>query len=195
MNKLLFKRLEIVSGAVVFAIASLLHFLYDLTGKSILGALFGAVNESVWEHLKIFALAYIGWAIIELLWARPPLGQFVWAKALGVYSLCIGIAAFFYLYTPLTGRPILPLDLLSGLGFSFLAGFISYKVTIMKENRGQNFYTGLMMIFLLMIMILCFSFYPPKSPLFKDNVTGLYGIIPEYADKGDAKLDALHNIT
>ena len=193
MNKLLYKRLEIANGAVVFAIASLLHFFYDITGKSVLGALFGAVNESVWEHLKIFSLAYLGWAIIELLWARPPLRQFVWGKALGVYALCVGIAAFFYLYTPLTGKPILPLDLLSGLGFSFLAGFISYKVTTMNENRGQNFYTGLMMISLLLVMILCFTFYPPKSPIFRDNVTGLYGIIPEHADTGDIKLDAIHN--
>ena len=195
MNKLLYKRLEIISGAVVFAIASLLHFLYDITSGSTLGALFGAVNESVWEHLKIFALAYLGWAIIELLWARPPLRQFIWGKAQGVYVLCVGIAAFFYLYTPLTGKPILPLDLLSGLVFSFLAGFASYKITTMRENRGQNFYVGLMMIFLLMIMILCFTFYPPKSPIFKDYVTGLYGIIPESADKGDTILTTLHNLS
>lgn len=192
MNDKLLKRLEIAGGAVVFAIASLLHFVYELTGKSILGALFGSVNESVWEHLKIFALAYIGWAIIELLWAKPPLRQFVWGKALGVYALCTGIAAFFYLYTPLAGKSILILDLLSGLVFSFFAHWISYKITVIKENRGQNFYTGVMMIFLLLIMILCFTFYPPKTPLFKDNVTGLYGIPPVSEDFGAEVLDTLH---
>lgn len=176
MNQKLFKRLEIFAGAVVFAIASLLHFLYDLTGRSILGALFGAVNESVWEHLKIFALAYIAWAIIELLWARPPLGAFVWAKALGLYALCLGIAGFFYLYTPLVGKPILAVDLISALFFSFASNYISYKVTLMKENKGQNFFVGLMMIFLALVMIICFTYYPPKTPLFKDPVTGLYGI-------------------
>jgi len=61
MNDKLYKRLEIFGGAVVFAIASLLHFIYNLTGESILGALFGAVNESVWEHLKVFAIPiYLG---------------------------------------------------------------------------------------------------------------------------------------
>ncbi len=178
MNNKLYKILDIVGGAVVFAVASLLHFLYDLTGKSILGSLFGAVNESVWEHLKIFALAYIFWAIIELLWAKPPIRKFVWGKALGLYFLCISIAVFFYLYTPLVGKPILILDLLASLTFSFLAHLISYKVTLLRENRGQNFYTGVMMIFLAIIMILSFTYYPPKTPLFRDYATGLYGIIP-----------------
>jgi hypothetical protein len=191
MNEILFKRLEIAGGAEVFAVASFLHFLYGLTNKSILGALFGAVNESVWEHLKIFSLAYIGWGIVELLWAKPPLRQFVWAKALGVYSLCVGIGGFFYLYTPIAGRAILILDLFSGLFFSFFAHFVSYKITNLRENRGQNFYLGLMMIFLLLVMILCFTYYPPKTPLFKDYTTGLYGIIPDADYKGDGILTSL----
>lgn len=178
MNEKLFKRLEALGGAVVFAIASLLHFLYDFTNGSILGALFGSVNESVWEHLKIFALAYIFWAIIELLWAKPPLRQFVWAKALGLYFLCTSIAVFFFLYTPIIGNPILVLDLISSFIFSFLSHFISYKITLLRENHGQNFYTGVMMIFLALIMILSFTYYPPKTPLFRDYVTGMYGIIP-----------------
>ncbi|MBR3972192.1 MAG: hypothetical protein IKJ83_04865 [Ruminococcus sp.] len=179
MNQKLFKRLEIFGGAVVFAMASLLHFIYDLSGRSVLGALFGAVNESVWEHLKIFALAYMAWAIIELLWARPFLGAFVWAKALGLYALCLGIAGFFYLYTPLVGKPIFVVDLISALFFSFSAHYISYRVTLMKENHGQNFFVGVMMLLLALVMIICFTYYPPKTPLFKDPVTGLYGI-PSY---------------
>ena len=178
MNEKLFRRLEAFGGAVVFAIASFLHYFYDLTHGSILGTLFGAVNESVWEHLKIFTLAYIFWAIIELFWAKPPLRQFVWGKALGLYFLCVSIAAFFYLYTPIIGKPILALDLISSLIFAFLSHYISYKVTLLRTNRGQNFYTGVMMIFLALVMILSFTYYPPKAPLFQDYSTGMYGIIP-----------------
>ena len=31
----------------------LLHFLYGWTGENVLVALFSAVNESVWEHMKL----------------------------------------------------------------------------------------------------------------------------------------------
>lgn len=194
MNQKLFKKLEIAGGGVVFALASLLHFLYELTGKSIIGALFGAVNESVWEHLKIFAIAYLVWAVVELLWAKPPLRQFVWAKALGLYAMCIGIAVFYFLYTAVFGRSFLVLDLISGLGFAVLAHFISYKITLSSSNRGQYFYTGVMLIFLGIIMILCFTYYPPNSELFRDPVTGLYGVPADPPDQGAAVLDTMYQI-
>ncbi len=192
MNTKLFRKLEAAGGAVVFALASFLHFFYDITQGSILGALLGSVNESVWEHLKIFATAYLIWATIELLWAKPPLRKFVWAKALGLYFMCTSIALFFYTYTLFTGKPILVLDLASSLVFAALAHYLSYRITMNESNKGQYFYTGVMLIFLAMIMILCFTFYPPDSILFKDPVTGGYGIIPDYFDKGDVALDAMY---
>lgn len=194
MNQKLYKRLEIAGGPVVFAIASFLHFLYDLTGKSVVGALFGSVNESVWEHLKIFAIAYIVYAVFVLLWANPPIKKYVWAKALGLYGLCISIALFFYIYTFFTGKPILFLDLASGLAFSVLFHYLSYRITLKESNTGQYFYTGVMLILLAIIMILCFTYYPPKSVLFKDPITGLYGIIPHTPYEGDAVLDTLYQI-
>ncbi len=194
MNHKLYKRLEIAGGPVVFAIASFLHFLYELTNKSVTGALFGSVNESVWEHLKIFAIAYILWAIIELLWAKPPLKKFVWAKALGLYGMCISIAVFFYVYTFFTDKAILFLDLASGIVFAVLAHYLSYKITLRESNTGQYFYTGVMLIFLAIIMILCFSYYPPESELFRDPTTGLYGVIPDSFDEGAAALDTLYQI-
>lgn len=191
MNKTLFKRLEIAGGAVVFALASFLHYLYDITNQSVIGTLFGAVNESVWEHLKIFALAYMIWAAIELLWVKPPLKKFVTAKAVGLYSLCIFITLFFYTYTFFTGRPFLAVDLTSSLIFSFLAHFISYKLTLSENNGGQFFYTSVMLLFLAAVMILSFTYYPPKCPLFQDYSTGLYGVIPKALDAGAVFLSSL----
>ncbi|MBQ7999639.1 MAG: hypothetical protein IJ298_00285 [Ruminococcus sp.] len=192
MTEKLFKKLEAAGGIVVFAIASFLHFLFELTGESVLGALLGAVNESVWEHLKIFAIAYLIWAVVELLWAQPPLKAFVWAKAVGVYALCISIAGFFYLYTGLLGKSVLIVDLLSGLVFSFLAHYISYKLTVSCRNRGQFFYTGLMLLFLMLVMILCFTYYPPEADLFRDPVTGEYGVPVDIPDPGARVLDTLY---
>lgn len=194
MNEKLYRRLEIAGGGVVFAIATFLHFLYDLSGKSVVGALFGSVNESVWEHLKIFSIAYIAFAAVELLWAKPPLKKFVWAKALGLYAMCISIAVFFYVYNFFTGKPILFLDLASGIVFSVLAHYLSYVLTLSSSNTGQYFYTGIMLIFLAFVMILCFTYYPPDSALFRDPVTGLSGVLPDSFDEGAAVLDTLCQI-
>ena len=34
-------------------VGTLLHFFFDWTGKNVIVALFSAVNESIWEHLKL----------------------------------------------------------------------------------------------------------------------------------------------
>lgn len=199
MNSKTFIRLETIGGAVVFAIASFLHFFYKLSGKTVLGALLGSVNESVWEHLKILSIAYLIWTAVELLWARPPLKAFVWAKAVGVYSMCIFIAGFYYLYTSLFGKHILAVGLTSSLAFSILAHLISCKLTTSQGNHGQFFYTGIMLLFLMFVMILCFTYYPPETNLFKDPVTGTYGVPSESFDHGAVVLDTInanhHNLT
>ena len=48
MNTKYFRNLEIVGVFLVFGLATLLHFIYDLTDGSVFSILFGAINESVW---------------------------------------------------------------------------------------------------------------------------------------------------
>ena len=187
-----YRTLERTGGFVVFAIASFLHFLYPLSKKTVMGALLGSVNESVWEHIKIFAIAYLIWAMVTLLWSRPPLREFVWAKAVSVVALCLSIALFFYFYTGLTGKPILWVDLTASLVLTFLAHLLSYKITTSHTNRGQFFMTGVMILLLVFIMILCFTYYPPQIPLFKDPVTGTYGVPFTMEDTGAAVMDIIH---
>ena len=43
-----------VAGFLFTAVlGTFLHFLFDLTGESLVAGLFSAVNESIWEHIKL----------------------------------------------------------------------------------------------------------------------------------------------
>ena len=44
---------------------TLLHFLYDWTGGSALAAVFSAVNESAWEHMKLFFVPTFIYALVQ----------------------------------------------------------------------------------------------------------------------------------
>ena len=98
MNERKFKTLETVGVFVVYLLASLLHFVYDLSNGSTLSILFGSVNESVWEHIKIFAVGFVVWSLIEILWIKPPFKKFVTAKTISLYFLSLSIILFFYSY-------------------------------------------------------------------------------------------------
>ena len=189
MNNKLLKTLSITGVPVIYAIATLLHFFYDLTNGSVLAILFSAVNESVWEHIKIFSVGFILWSVIELLWAKPPFRKFVTAKTLSLYFLSLSIIVFFYSYTTITGEPILLIDLISSAVFVALSQYISYRLTVSDNNISDYFLVTVMLLMLYFVMFFSFTLFPPKIDLFKDPVTGMYGIIDENVDLGAVFLD------
>ena len=83
------------------------------------------------------------------------------AKTISVYIFAVITILFFYTYSGILGHSVLIIDIISVFLWISLAHFISYK--------------------LLLTMCLTFSVNPPKIDLFRDSVTGLYGIIPKNA--------------
>ena len=55
-----------IAGSVIISLSgSLLHFAFDVLGTWPPVALFAAVNESVWEHLKLAFWPSLTYALIE----------------------------------------------------------------------------------------------------------------------------------
>lgn len=189
MNTKLFKTLSIIGIPVIYLIATILHFFYELSNGSVLSILFSAVNESVWEHIKIFAVGFVFWSVVELLWSKPPFKKFVVSKTIGLYVLSLSIIVFFYSYTTVTGKPILLVDLISSAVFVTLAQYISYRLTIGENSVSDYFFVAVMLLMLFFVMFFSFTLFPPKIDLFKDPVTGMYGIIDNNIDLGAVFLD------
>ena len=167
---------EAIGCVVIYLMASVLHFVYPLSGGATLAIIFGAVNESVWEHVKIFSTAYIGWALIQLLWLRVPFRRYVVAKCAGLYLLSGGIVGFFYLYTAFTGRAILIVDLIASAITVCLAQFCSYRLTVCEQDTRELFAPALMLLMLYYLMFFSFTVFPPRLGMFRDPITGGYGI-------------------
>lgn len=180
---------EIIGIPVIYLIAVVLHFVYDFTDGSVLSILFGAVNESVWEHIKIFAVGYISWAIVELMWLKPSFKKFVVAKTISLYFLCLAIIVFFYTYNLFTPQPVLWLDITSSFVFVVLSQFISYKLITSEKKIYEYFYIAVALLMMFFVMFFSFTVYPPKIDLFKDPLTGNYGIVKKYLDTGAFFLD------
>lgn len=176
MNKELFKKMEIGGVFAVFLAGTLLHFVYDWSNGSAAAVLFGAVNESVWEHVKIFTMPYAAWAVIELAAAMPPFKQFVVAKIAGLYTLGILTIVFFYVYTGIIGSSILWLDILSVFVWIAVSFWVSYKLTYCVKDLRFLFLLSVVMLLLFGAMYFSFTAAPPHLELFKDPVTGMYGV-------------------
>lgn len=185
-------RLEIAGPFIVFTLASLLHFIYDLS-PNVLTALFGAVNESIWEHIKIFSIAYLFYGFITLLWVRPILKRFLVAKTVGLISQGVFIPLAYYIYTAFTKKPVLIVDLLIGFTAACVGFYVSWKVYSGERNIEKYFLTSVMVLFLILMCLLSFTYFPPRAELFRDVVTNEYGIKASMLDEGAFSLSGLKN--
>lgn len=176
MNKKAIAVSESVGCVVIYAAAVGLHFVYPLFGGA-LSILFGAVNESVWEHAKIFSAAYVGWSILQLSWLRVRFRQYLVAKCIGLYALMGLIIGVFYAYTAVTGENIPCVDIFSSAVSVIAVQALTYFLETADNRLGEYFSPAIMLILLYYLMFFSFTIFPPKVGLFRDPVSGGYGII------------------
>lgn len=176
MNKSRFRKMEIMGVFFTFLMGTLLHFVYNWTNGAVWSILFGAINESVWEHVKIFAMPYLLWGVFELACARPYFKMFVIAKVVGLYFLAAAIIIFYYVYSGILGQNVLAVDIISVFVWIALAHLISYRISLLDRDIRAWFVPALFALLLFGAMYFGFSAAPPRIDLFRDPVTNTYGL-------------------
>jgi hypothetical protein len=167
MNKRVLKW-ELTGVLIISIVGSLLHFVFDWAGKwPPIGAI-AAVNESVWEHFKIAFWPALFYAILEYAIIRKSTKNFAIAKAIGIYAIPIIIAIIFYSYTAVIGHSILAID---------ISSLVSYKIQTLRQLPLWTNNLGVILLVLLAIAFIVFTYFPPLLPVFRDEPTGNYGII------------------
>ncbi len=174
------KKNIVLSIPILFIIATPIHFLYELTGKiAIVGAI-TPVNESIAEHFKLATMPVILWWIINYYILKRKVDinfkKWIFSGAISTLMMPIVITTFYYTYTGALGISCLVLDI-----FSLLLALIvgqSLSLQLYKKVRITNikFIVGILIIIIIIASTIVFTFYPPHIPMFKDSITGLYGI-------------------
>ncbi len=168
---------EIVGTVFIVFIGSAFHFTYELSGKLAVVGAFSAVNESVWEHLKLAFWPSLIWLLIEYLPLKKLANNFLTAKTVGTYLMVVIIPIVFYSYTSITGKSIFAIDITTFIVAVVAGQVISYY--LFKKNQfsrtGDKF--ALVMLVVLGISFIVFTFYPPHIPIFQDPISRGYGIV------------------
>ena len=161
----------------IFLLGAFFHFIYEISGFLKPIALIGAVNESVWEHLKIgFWPAFI-WAIIEFFVLSKRTKNFFIAKGISFTLIGLLITGLFYAYTILTGLESLAIDISIFFVAIAVAQIISYRIMIIKRYHRVLNVIGVILILVNLIAFSLLSYFPLKYPIFLDPVSGGYGIL------------------
>lgn len=173
MKKNKLSNYQIFSAIFAIILGTLLHFTYEWFNKNTLIAAFSSINESTWEHLK---LAFIPMLITTIIgfFKFKNIPNFLCSKLLGIITTLGFITSFFYTYTGILGRNIALIDILSFIFAVILGEYVSYR--LINSNLKCNNKLAILVLAILFLCFIIFTFNPPKIHLFQDPLTGLYGI-------------------
>ena len=157
-----------VSGFFIVCIAgTVCHYVYELTGRNMISGMFTPVNESIWEHLKLLYFPYIIYALTECFIYGRKIKGFLFSRTVGVICGMIFIPVMFFLYTSVTGRSFVFIDIL----LFIISAVISFAVSldrILKERDAFSKRSFAAVIIIISVTLLFFglTFYPPSTRLF-----------------------------
>ena len=165
---------ELFGFALTSLLGTLLHFLYDLTGGSVLVAPLSGVNESTWEHMKLLFWPMLFFAIMQSLFFRER--EDFWCIKLRGTLIGLGlIPLLFYSYNGIIGK--------SPDWINITIFFISAAVVYLYEARELRGVAGtcekklaIIMLCVIATTFVLFTFRTPELAIFRDPITGLYGI-------------------
>lgn len=155
----------------------LLHFAYGWSGESALVGAFSAVNESVWEHMKLLFFPLMLVALPEMAALGDCFRCFWTAKAAGTLLGLGLIPALHYTYTGAFGVSILWVDI--GIFFVAAAAVFLLETRLMLRPRrrgGAMQMPAMLLMWALALVFVFFTYYPPHIPLLRDPLTGIYGL-------------------
>ena len=166
---------QLMGFAVTAFGGTILHFLYDWTGGALWVAPFSGVNESTWEHMKLLFFPMLGFAVVQSLFF-PEREDFWCVKLKGILRGLLLIPVLFYTYNGVIGR--------SPDWINIAIFFISAAIAYIYETRQFNNETtvcrskkrAIFLLLLLAALFILFTFKTPKIGIFKDPLTGTYGI-------------------
>jgi hypothetical protein len=168
---------ELVGMVFIIILGSLFHFTFELSGfNHVIGA-FSAVNESIWEHLKLGFWPLIIFSAVEYWKIKNKTNNFFLAKATASCTIILIIPVIFYSYTTITREAILAIDIGSFFVAVVVGQFLSYKLLSFKEQSKTVELISIIVLAVFAVLFIVFTFYPPHFPPFQDGITGEYGLL------------------
>ncbi len=181
---------EIGAFFFIMIFGSFFHFIYELSGFNSIAALFGSVNESTWEHLKLFFYPGLAFYAVQHAFIRHEVNNYWLRTAVALALVPVGVITSFYFYLgialPIYGEGWLWADISTGAFGVLLGNIASYRLLTAPQKPRVFDRIGQLAIVIMLALFLTLTYFPPKFFLFEDffryEYNGQYGILDDYTD-------------
>lgn len=167
--------LAIISFFIISILGTLLHFTYETSNENVIVGIFSAVNESVWEHLKLIVIPMLIVSIYEYKFLKDN-NNFFFSMLIRILVGMGSIVLIYNLGNLVFGRNIDIINISSYYISIFIAQIIWY-ILMLKISIAQIINNiSLVIMWVIILLFVVFTFIPPRIELFKDNTNNTYGI-------------------
>ena len=161
----------------LIVVGSVLHFAYDWSGHNRVLAVFSAVNESYWEHIKIAAWPTMALYVVLFALGGYQYPAFIPAATIALYSIPMTMIGVVFAYKAVAGRNVLWLDI-SVFGVTIALAQAIF-VSLLQGLEAGLLVVVVSVFYLVGIVAayLLFTLRPPDEPdVFIDPITNRYGL-------------------
>jgi hypothetical protein len=170
----------LIAVPVIVVGGVLLHFVFGWSGERRLVAVFAPVNESLWEHLKMAYWPLLPMAALELIVREPMPPGLPMAEAIGFYTAATLMLTLYYISSAVLRDPPLPVRLAVDLSIFVIAvtvgQVLAYQLLLRAGAHLDNGPWGATLLLLPGVILAVATFWPPRLSLFRDQMTGGYGL-------------------
>ena len=166
---------QLVGFAVTSLGGTVLHFLYDWLGEAVWVAPFSGVNESTWEHMKLLFWPTFIFAIVQSFYFRDR-EDFWCVKLRGILLGLLSVPVLFYTYNGVIGKSPDWINVTIFFISAAIAFFCEQRLFAAEKTRCGAPKLAVSVLCLLALLFTIFTFATPKIAIFRDPLTGTYGI-------------------
>ena len=172
----MYKKIKITSAIIVILLTFPFHFMYQFK-PNFLTAIFFPINESIWEHLKLFITPALIAFIVEMLIMKKQriCIQNNYLALLTEIAISIGtiLTIFLPFYFKMGENIFFTITvMIASIIFSKYLGYLLVK----EKNELILNYLALIILFIVIIINIIFTFHPLNNYLFVDPITNQKGL-------------------
>lgn len=159
---------------VISVLGTLAHFMYEISGHNKFIALFAAVNESTWEHIKIALTPSLLWGLYDgFVYGANP--NYFPAKTLSLLTIIIGIPVVFYGFKFIFKKSVFWIDILLFYA-AIICSQLVFRYIINLPPMDFIFeYFGTVGLFIIFGSYMVLTLQPFENFVFQDPITKKYG--------------------
>ena len=155
---------------ILVIVGAVVHQLYAWTGNNHVLGYFVPNSESVWEHLKLIYWPFLILGFILWFFLGHYTGNYLYALGLAMLLACLFIVVAFYTYTGALGVESIVVDIIIFALAVILGVWLFYYIITQPVMPTWTTLVGLLIIIVLGIVLLAFSYNHPNIPLFQTNM-------------------------